>query len=416
MLTRVLADYRLHAIYSAFLSRRRAAAALERIHRRSAQRFYATSVSQRGAFLKVGQMLSARPDLLPRPWIDTLSSLQDAAPAEPFSHVRATVEAELGAPLAERFAAFDEAPLAAASIGQVHRARTLDGAEVAVKVQRPGIGELIEHDLALLELFLNGIRGVLPPSDYATIAAEVRRMLARELDYRAEATAMARMARFFDGMPGVRVPRPIESLSSARVLTATFIAGDKITVALEREPARASEVLGTLLEVYLRQVLEAGFFQADPHPGNFLVTDAGELVLLDFGCARELAPSVRRGYLALVRALLTDDRAQLVAQFSELGFATASGEPATLEAFAAALLDGFRTAALTGAPLTWPTRQELFARAAGLFEAAERDPVTRLPPEFVMIARVFGTLGGLFQHYAPKIDYARRVLPHLFAA
>jgi ubiquinone biosynthesis protein len=413
MLARLIADYRLFGIYSAFLPQKKSASVLDRLHRKNAARFLRTSVEHKGAFLKIGQLLSARPDLLPACWIETLSVLQDDAPAEDFSHVRSVVEAELGAPLASRFRSFDEAPLAAASIGQVHRAVTTDGQEVAVKVQRPAIAELVEHDLALLDIALSALAGTLPPADYATIASEVRSMIRRELDYAAEAQAMARMAELFAGVPGVRVPRPVPALSSARVLTAEYIAGEKVTVTLDRDPARASQLLGTLLEVYLRQILVAGFFQADPHPGNFLCTADGELVLLDFGCTRTLDDETRRNYLALVRAFVAGDRARLAELFAALGFRTRSGAPATLLAFAAALLDGFRKSAASGAPLRWPSRDELLAEASELVAATERDPVISLPPEFVMIGRVFGTLGGLFQHYRPELDYAQRVLPYL---
>jgi len=413
MLAKVMADYRAFAIYSAFLTDGKRARLLERIHQRAARSFYRTSVEQRGAFLKVGQLLSARPDLLPGAWIEALAPLQDSVPAVPFTEVRAAVESELGVPIEQRFARFDEAPLAAASIGQVHRARTLDGEEVAVKVQRPGIGELIDHDLALLEVFLQSLDGILPPTDYETIAAEVRRAIRAELDYLAEADAMAEAGRLFAGTPGVRVPRPLRSLSTARLLTATFEPGEKITAALERldGPARA-DLLGRLLASYLRQVLEAGRFQADPHPGNFLRADDGALILLDFGCTRALDEPQRRGYRGLVRAFLAGDREKLAPILAELGFVTKSGEPDTLLAFADALLESFRRGAAQGT-FSWPTREELYAEASALAEAAQRDPVTRIPAEFVLIGRVFGTLAGLFQHYRPAIDFGSYVLPHL---
>jgi ubiquinone biosynthesis protein len=154
--------------------------------------------------------------------------------------------------------------------------------------------------------------------------------------------------------------------------------------------------------------LELGLFQADPHPGNFLVSDGGELVLLDFGCTREMSDEVRRGYAALVRAFVTGDGACLAERLEQLGFRTQSGAPDTLIAFAAALLDIFRR----GEP--FPTREQLMEQASGLMEAAKLDPVTRVPGEFVMLARVFGTLGGMLAHYRPRIDYATSVLPHLF--
>jgi ubiquinone biosynthesis protein len=420
MLARLVADYRLFKIYSAFLGERKRAATLEAIHRRNARRFYRTSISQKGAFLKLGQLLSARPDLLPSCWIDELSKLQDAAPPEPFAVVRATIEGDLGAPLSELFARFDEEPLAAASIGQVHRAATRDGREVAVKVQRPGIGELIELDLEALDWALEGMRSALPPTDYATITAEVKAVLMRELDYRAEAVAMARTAELFASSDaGVRVPRPIPELSSGRVLTATYCEGEKITVALDRMAAAGdregvTRVLGTLLEAYLKQVLQAGFFQADPHPGNFLVAPDGALVLLDFGCTRELPAEIRAGYSSLLRAFLVGDRAAMADLFPKLGFGTASGSTETLEIMAAGLLDSFRRAAAEGR-FVWPTRDELYAHAADALAASKRDPVTRVPAEFVMLGRVFGTLGGLFVHYRPDLDYSR-LLPYLAAA
>jgi ubiquinone biosynthesis protein len=413
MLGRVVADYRLFAIYSAFLPARARAPQLARIHRRAAARFYRASVEQQGAFLKVGQLLSARADLLPAPWIEALAPLQDAAPPLGFDTVRAVVEAELGRPLDAAFAAFDETPLAAASIGQVHRAVTLDGAMVAVKVQRPGIAELIEHDLALLQLFVESLDGLVPPADHETICAEVRATVRGELDYLAEAASMARAAAFFDGTPGVRVPRPIAPLCRPRLLCAEFAAGDKITVALDRaDEGLRADVLGRLLSVYLAQVLGDGSVQADPHPGNFLVAPDGALVLLDFGCTRVLPDEARLGYRDLVQAFLVGDEARLVARLAALGFRTRSGDPETLLAFVRALLSSFRGAAARGS-FAWPSRDQLFAEAEALADSARRDPVVRLPPEFVMIARVFGTLAGMFQHYRPAIDYARYVLPHL---
>jgi ubiquinone biosynthesis protein len=412
----VAGEYRLFGIYSAFLPKERAADALAKIHARSARRVYRTSVEQMGAFLKVGQLLSARRDLLPESWIEELSRLQDQVPPESFTHVKAVVEADLAAPLAERFSEFEEQPMAAASIGQVHRAVTLDGREVAVKVQRPDVAAQMEEDVQLLEGFLSAMRGMLPPSDYVSVVAELRQMLLREIDYREEAAAMEDIAQRLAGMPGVSVPRPIAELSGPRVLTMPLVRGEKITDALDKgDDELRSRVLSTLLEVYLKQILELGRFQADPHPGNFLVTDSGELVLLDFGCTRHMTDETRRGYAHLVRAFVTGDGTCVAEWLERLGFRTQSGKPDTLFAFASALLDVFRRGTAEGT-LAFPTKEQLMQQAAGLMEAAQKDPVTRVPGEFVMLARVFGTLGGMLSHYRPHIDYARVVLPHLFRA
>jgi ubiquinone biosynthesis protein len=201
------------------------------------------------------------------------------------------------------------------------------------------------------------------------------------------------------------------------VLASEYVAGEKITVALDRmralgDEAALAEVLGTLLSTYVRQVLVRGAFQADPHPGNFLVTARRELVLLDFGCMQPLADKTRRGLKEVFHAGLAGDRARLGTLLAGLGFETRSGTTATLEAFAEALLAAFQKGAASGT-FAWPTREELFAEARALLEQAEADPITRIPGELVLLGRVFGTLGGLFQHYQPRVDWARHILPHL---
>jgi ubiquinone biosynthesis protein len=424
VLGQVTSSYRLHGIWTAFLSQEEAEQALAALHARNARRFYELSVLHGGAFLKVAQALSARPDLLPEVWIDELSGLQDAAPPIVFHEIRRVVEVDLGRPLAELFGRFDQEPVAAASIGQVHRALTLDGQSAAVKVQRPGIAELIAMDMDLLETALAGIRSLLPPTDYETVNAEVRAMVEGEMDYRAEAGMMERLADFFDETPGIIVPRTLPSLCGSRVLTSRLVEGRKITVVLDELAARRergdagaeqrlSRILGLVLEAYARQVLEAGVFQADPHPGNLLVTDRDEIVLLDFGCTKIMPPGKRERYLALMRAFLNGDRGGMLECLEGLGFATRSGDPETLLSFTEALLSQFRDAMLTGERSAWLSRGELLARAGELLESAQRDPVVRLPAEFVMLSRVFGVLGGFFHHYRPRIDYARHLAPVL---
>jgi ubiquinone biosynthesis protein len=411
----------MHTFRSAFLSTDAAARDLESVHDKSARRFYRTSVAQGGGFLKVGQLLSARHDILPEAWLEQLGKLQDDVPALPFAPIRDALETDLG-PLPQRFQSLDEVPLAAASIGQVHRAVTTSGEVVAVKVQRPGVAELIESDLALLDLFIDSVRSMLPPTDIETIKSEIKSVLAAETDYALERENMARVAAFFASHPGILVPAPVDELSGRRVLTSHFVEGRKITTALDElaaqrdagnaeAGARLDRIMGRLLEAYLRMVLEAGVFQADPHPGNLLVTEDDRLVVLDFGAARRMDDDVRRSYLELLRAFVFDDKATMVARLESLGFRTASGKPDTLVAFADALLAEMRHAVQSDEPFSWPTKEHLLGRAADLLRQAEADPVTTLPAEFVMIGRVFGTLGGLFGHYRPHVDVTTALLP-----
>lgn len=422
MLTRVAASYRLWGTRSAFLPASLRDQALEALHRRNARRFRETSLRQGGAFLKIGQLLSTRPDLLPQAWVDELAVLQDQAAPEPFAQIRAVLEAEFDAPLDTLFADIDATPLACASIGQVHRARLHDGQEVAVKVQRPGLAEIIELDLALLRIFMDSVSSLLPPTDMSTIIAEVERSVRDELDYTSETRMTAIMHEEMRTVPGVRVPQPVRALCSPHVMTSEFITGRKLTAVLDDARAAGDKetvdtLLYRLLDAWFHQILRLGMFQADPHPGNLLVDEKGELVVLDFGCTAVFAGDRRAGYFRVLQAAIIGDTGTIASQLHTLGFATRSGEPATLLAFADALLAQFRDAALRGTDgAEWPSPEALAATARSLLQQAEGDPVETLPADFILLARVFGSLSGLFMHYQPSLDVARCLLPYLMPA
>lgn len=424
LLTQIAGSYRLHAIESAFVPDETASARLAALHERNARRFADGSLRFGGAFLKIGQLLSARPDLLPAEWLAALSPLQDQVPPAGWESVRAQIESDLGAPIEALFSEFDVDPIAAASIAQVHRARTRDGRVVAVKIQRPGIEEAIALDLELLGAFVASMRSALPALDYDRIVDEVRSGVGAETEFARERAVQERLADFFAGDPRIRVPRTLPDLCGARVITSEFFAGQRITRVLDawREARdagdaeagrRIDELLGRVLEAYTRQVLEAGVFQADPHPGNLLVAEDGTLALLDFGCAREMDATVRGHYAALLIAFLAGDRTRISAMLETLGFRTQSGRPDTLLHFAEAMLGALRETAHGGAGIAWLDREQLEAQARALLDATRDDPVVRVPAEFVMLGRVFGTLGGLFQHYRPQIDWARHMQPLL---
>jgi ubiquinone biosynthesis protein len=425
VLGRVIASYRLHTTRAAFTSRASAARALERLHEQSARRLYELCVEQGGALLKVGQILSARPDLLPAAFVRELGRLQDAAPAVPIAEIMRALEAELDAPLEQLFAAFDHEPLASASIGQVHRATLHDGREVAVKVQRPKIGELVAVDLELLEHFVRALSDALPPVDIDTVIRETRAMVAAELDYRREAELTARAASFFGSDLHIRVPQVVSELSTGRVLVTIFMEGEKITQRLDRlrEADRAGDpqargrittLLSRVLEAYARQTLELGMFQADPHPGNLLASDDDGVVVLDFGCAKELSREQRGGLVALARAFVAKDGAAMGVALSALGFATRSGSLDGLTKYAQTVLDEVGVVGARGGD--WPTQLELLAQTALMARFIEGDPVERLPEEFVMLGRVFGTLSGLFLHYRPDVSAAAGILPLVLRA
>ncbi|HEX5661260.1 MAG TPA: AarF/UbiB family protein [Polyangiales bacterium] len=415
VLGRVGAAYRLHTTRAAFMTREGATLARAALHEDSARRLYELSIKQGGAFLKLGQMLSSRPDLLPEPYVRWLGKLQDAAPPVSYAVIRDAVESELGQKLEEVFASFDEAPLASASIGQVHRASLRDGRQVAVKVQRPQIGELVALDMDLLEIFVRALAQNLPGLDFDTIIRETRAMVSAELDYEREAELTSMLSSYFQSDAQIHVPQVIQA--TPRLLITALMPGQKITDVLDRLAAagnqpQLSALLARVLEAYARQVLEVGVFQADPHPGNMLATDEGALTVLDFGCAKEVEPARRLMLLDLIAATVMRDTAGMTDAMVALGFVMKSGTREGVQALACAALSQMSLASETG----FVSQLQMVSGIASFGRHLEGDPIARLPEEFVMLGRVFGTLSGLFVHYRPDLAATRSVLPIVMTA
>ncbi|HEV3456492.1 MAG TPA: AarF/UbiB family protein [Thermoanaerobaculia bacterium] len=268
-------------------------------------------------FIKLGQLLAARADLLPVPYLAALARLQDRVEPFAFAEVRRIVEAELSVRLPKAFSEFETAPMAAASLGQVHRAVLHDGRRVAVKVQRPQILDTILEDLAAM----HEAAGLLDAHTefgrrfhLAGLIKEFRKTLARELDYRLEADNLVRLGGLLADWKLLLVPQPVDDLTTARVLTMDYVRGRKITSIgpLARLDMDGAELAAELFSAYLHQVLVAGFFHADPHPGNVFLTDDGRLALLDLGMVGHLGPELQERLLRLLLAI-SDGRGEAAA-------------------------------------------------------------------------------------------------------
>jgi ubiquinone biosynthesis protein len=372
-------------------------------HRELARRTTAAAAQLRGGIAKLGQLASCRPDLIGGVWAAELAALQDDVPPVEEASIRARIEAELGRPLDQVFAELHAAPLAAASLAQVHAARLADGTAVVVKVQVPGIEDVILADIAALRA-VAGALGDVPGLDLAMLTDELARALASELDYAAEAAAL----RAFGAGAGVVLPRPIEELSTARVLVMTRISGARLVDHLERaSPDERDRVLGALVGELAGQILARGRVHADPHPGNFMVTEAGELALLDFGCTLELAPAERAAYARLVIAVGGGDGAAAARELWTLGFRADDADQ--LAAAAASLIGALRPGAAVS-ELDWEAAfAEQLARARQLGGLA-------IPRSFVLLGRVLATAAGLLARYRPRIQIYPLIARHLAAA
>lgn len=259
-------------------------------------------------FIKLGQLLSTRGDLLPAPYLEALSRLQDRVEPFPIEEVEQIVSSELGGRMSKLFSEFDREPAAAASLSQVHRARMRDGRAVVVKVQRPNIREQIVEDLEALEEaagFIDAHTEIGKRYEFSAMLAELRRSLLRELDFQKEASNLIRMRSSLREFENLVVPEPIEDYTTSRVLTMEYVSGKKIT---DISPLRLMEIDGLalseeLFRAYLKQILVKGFFHADPHPGNILLTDDNRIALIDLGMVGHVSGRFQENLLRLLVAI-----------------------------------------------------------------------------------------------------------------
>ena len=360
-------------------------------------------------FVKLGQLMSSRVDLLSPPYIEALSRLQDGVEPFTFEEVEDIVTSELHVRLSAAFSTFESTPLAAASLGQVHRATLRDGREVVVKVQRPGIREQVRKDmevLADLASFLDKHTETGRRYGFVHLLEEFRKALVDELDYRREADNLSRMRELVAGQDLIRVPEPYSDLTTSRVLTMEFIAGKKVT---DLGPLGQLELDGApladqLFSAYLDQVLVQGIFHADPHPGNVLVTPDGRLALLDIGMIARLAPAVRDKLVKLFLAL-ADARPEEVTRIAiSLGERLPDFDEAAFARAVVDLVGRSADASLSdldlGALVLQLTRQ---AGEAGL----------RMDPELVMLGKTLLNLDQVAATFDPGFQPREALQRHM---
>ncbi len=359
-------------------------------HERAASRILALALDLRGVMIKMCQAVATRSDMFPKEFIEQLKQCHDAVPPKPFEVVREVVERELGKPLDAVFADFDETPIASASLAQVHRAKLLDGRAVAVKVQYPDIEDIIRTDLSNMRRLCRTYELFDPqPLPLLPLLTELTRHLSMELDFVREADCAERVRDLFADDPHVKIPEMYREWSTAKVLVMELVGGIKITEKAELEDAGLdpAEVLQDLMYIYVRMILAAGFFQADPHPGNLFVTPEGQVVVLDFGLSKELPEGFGLGLFELMFSLMTFNESAMVRAFTELGFRSKTGDTSTFIAIARRMVSRSDSGAFEG-EFTEDMTDELF-------EAIREDPVAEVPSDFVLVARVFSLLSGI---------------------
>jgi predicted unusual protein kinase regulating ubiquinone biosynthesis (AarF/ABC1/UbiB family) len=360
------------------------------IDERASQVLLDLAVDLRGVLIKVCQAIATRSDRFPPSFIDKLKQCHDALPPRPFDVIEPHVERELGRPIAELFAAFEPAPLAAASLAQVHAATLRDGTEVAVKVQYPDVEDIVRTDLANMRRACKVYERLDPqPLELLPLLQEIATHIGFELDFEREARSADRVRKLFANNERVLVPRIYHEYSSKRVLTMQRLSGIKITdkQAIVDAGLSPREVLQDLMHVFVHMIMADGFFQADPHPGNLMVTPDGKIIVLDFGLSKELPDGFGLGLFELMFSMMTLNEAAMIRAFRELGFATKTGDGKTFVAIAQRMLRRSDTGRFEGEFTEQMTDE--------LFDAIREDPVVSVPSDFVLVGRVFSLLSGI---------------------
>ena len=376
--------------------------------RRTARWLTAEFLALGSAFIKLGQLLSARPDVLPADVVEELAHLQDQVPAFPFAEVQAILEAELGDRCAE-IIDLEELPLGSASLAQVHRASLRSGRQVVFKVQRPGLERLFRLDLEVLQQVAAAIQR--HPRwgqgrDWVGIAKECRRVLLRELDFRLEAEHAARFRQQFLDDSGIRVPAVIWELSSRRVLCLDFVPGIKITdrPALLAAGINPSAVAEKGAASYLQQLVRFGFFHADPHPGNLAVAADGALIYYDFGMMGQISERLRSRIGRMVRAAASRDAAALVEELQQAGVIATGIDTGPVRRLVRLMLNE---------ALTPPFSANVLGKlSSDLYDLVYGQPF-RLPPELIFVMRALSTFEGVGRSLDPGFSLMAIARPYL---
>ena len=360
-------------------------------------------------YIKLGQILSTRPDLVPMDYIDELSKLQDKIPAFPFEQVRNVVKAEFGMPPEDLFGTLEQEPFASASIGQVHRAVLKDGESVAVKFQRPGIQKIIEVDLEImLHLATLAERHIEELSFHrpVKIVEEFAKTLEKEIDYKNEATNMERVARQFLDDPHVYIPKVFRETTTTRVLTTEFIEGIKISDIEKLEAAGLDRGILTArgADLVLKQIFVHGFFHADPHPGNIFVLPDNVICLLDFGMTGIVDRQTREDFVDLLDSIVHQNEVR--ASQALLKLTDWEHEPDRRKCER-------EVADFMGRHLYKPLKDiELGKLLQELLELATELRL-RIPPDLFLMMKAFSTVEGVAHMLDPSFDMIAQATPFI---
>jgi len=400
-------SYLWNSIRRPFLSRSDQERELLETHIRNAQRIVESSTHLRGAFMKLIQMLSMRQDLLPGEALDVLKATQSSVPPMNYSTISDQIRREIGKRPEQIFAKFDQTAFAAASLGQVHRATTRDGREVAVKVQYPGVEKTVEQDLGNLKMLLMTLQAIgrdvmRQKIDCNAVYKELEERLREELDYVREARNMTEFGRLLADDPEIMIPAVVKELSSQRVLTMTYLDGYPLADAMgpEVDLELRQWVAHKAHAMVWRQILEFGVLHTDFHPGNYVVSYHPRLGILDFGSIRRFAPAVRKAYLKVARGIVDLDDRAIGIGMQQLGWIERGQDPAPMVEIIHVLFEPMMVEREFD-----PAEYDSVAKATRVGEIAFEHRLYNSPAHSVFLLRALIGLEGIMRRLAVKANY-----------
>ncbi len=392
---------------------------METLHPRNAQLLKRNILELKGFFIKIGQLLSIMSNMLPKAFHEPLESLQDQIPARPYAEVKQRIETELGKPVEQIFARFDEQPIAAASIGQAHYAVLKTGEKVVVKVQHLDIEHIARLDMKLIRRIVLVVSWFFDIKNIDYMYTQVNQMLEDELDYKKEASSMRIIAQNLKDNDKLIVPRVFEQYISGKVLVMEYMEGVKVS---EIQQLKAwgldTELLAQhLWDIYCEMVFRDGFYHADPHPGNILVQADGKIVLLDFGATALLGQDMRLGISKLIEAALKNDVDAIVETCYDLGFLADGNDAEKLATQFVQTVQKFLKTINTEEILNFKDNVDIFDKnSINLLQSIDIKGLSgtvQVPKDFVLLNRTITLMMGISFTLAPRQNPLEIVQPYI---
>jgi predicted unusual protein kinase regulating ubiquinone biosynthesis (AarF/ABC1/UbiB family) len=410
MALRIMISYKIATFLGIFMSSDGRTAYLKRLHKKNARMIREKAIEMKGVMIKVGQFLSSRIDLLPDEYIEELSRLQDRVPPHPYDEIRMQITEALGRPPEEIYSYFDEIPIAAASLGQVHKAVLRSGEAVAVKVQYPGIERSIETDITIFYVVARIMQGEHGKINLKKLHEEFSRIIRSELDYMQEGRNADTFRTNFSGDNRIVIPSVKWEYTRKKVLTLEFVGGIKIN---ECQAVKASGIdckatVNLLAEAYAKMIFIHGFFHGDPHPGNIFVSEGPTLIFVDFGMVQEIPEATRRALRKFARSIVERDTSGILEAIKRMGFIVEGADHDALLNATQYLFDKYRD--VRPKDLKAITIDDIstdIENVIGVFEFVQ------VPNNFILLGRTISMLNGISFTLNPESNMIEIATPYI---